>query len=470
MITRIELDGFKTFKDFEVELGPFEVIVGANGSGKSNLFDALRLLSALVRFPLDRAMQGTRGETDQLFTILPNKKLVDTMRLAVELLVEPRVTDNLGEEVELKCTRLRYELKLHHVKINKESDIERIRIEEETLKPILPENDSWSRKHGLSVEKGWLPKVPNGYTLPSAFIYTDQANGKKMLHLSRDGESGDHSSVAEKAETTMLSTVTTNGEFPHALAVRQEMRDWRFLQLNVEELRASRFVRSRLFNSTESMDLVSTLSRLDPHILKDVSRDLVNLVPGMLKVEVIKRERLSNEREILVTTEDGRTFSWQMLSDGTLRLLALATLRNDPKHRGLLAFEEPENGVHPAALGELAQLLRTLATDFSQSYKEGQPLQQLIVNTHSPWFISQPQIREVSEGILFAYIVTHIEQGQPSLRVTRITPVKNRQELKNKTNNNGSQQYFYTLTQVKKYLNTDNIIEAQIILDKGIAK
>jgi AAA15 family ATPase/GTPase len=65
MITRIELDGFKTFKDFEVELGLFEVIVGANGSGKSNVFDALRLLSALIRLPLelDDVRQGMRGET-----------------------------------------------------------------------------------------------------------------------------------------------------------------------------------------------------------------------------------------------------------------------------------------------------------------------------------------------------------------------------------------------------------------------
>jgi predicted ATPase len=33
MITQIERDGFKTFKDFKVELAPFQVIVGPNGSG-----------------------------------------------------------------------------------------------------------------------------------------------------------------------------------------------------------------------------------------------------------------------------------------------------------------------------------------------------------------------------------------------------------------------------------------------------
>lgn len=62
MITQIEIDGFKTFKDFKVELAPFQVIVGPNGSGKSNLFDALRLLSHLAETDLLSAFQGLRGD------------------------------------------------------------------------------------------------------------------------------------------------------------------------------------------------------------------------------------------------------------------------------------------------------------------------------------------------------------------------------------------------------------------------
>ena len=48
MITRIEIDGFKSFQDFKVDLSPFQVIVRANGVGKSNLFDALHVLSHLA--------------------------------------------------------------------------------------------------------------------------------------------------------------------------------------------------------------------------------------------------------------------------------------------------------------------------------------------------------------------------------------------------------------------------------------
>ncbi len=88
MITQIELDGFKTFKDFKVELAPFQVIVGPNGAGKSNLFDALQLLSQLAEVDVQTTFQELRGEAGELFTKLPNGQTADRMRIAVDLLVD----------------------------------------------------------------------------------------------------------------------------------------------------------------------------------------------------------------------------------------------------------------------------------------------------------------------------------------------------------------------------------------------
>ena len=62
MITRIEIDGFKSFRDFAVELKPFQVFIGPNGAGKSNLFDAIVLLSNLSSsFSLSDAFDKNRG-------------------------------------------------------------------------------------------------------------------------------------------------------------------------------------------------------------------------------------------------------------------------------------------------------------------------------------------------------------------------------------------------------------------------
>ncbi len=48
MIERVKAQGYKSLKDVEVELQPLTVIFGPNAAGKSNLFDALALLSEPV--------------------------------------------------------------------------------------------------------------------------------------------------------------------------------------------------------------------------------------------------------------------------------------------------------------------------------------------------------------------------------------------------------------------------------------
>jgi AAA15 family ATPase/GTPase len=52
MLTRIRLQGFKSFEDAEVRFGPFTCIAGPKGVGKSNLFDAIQFLRDLTEFPI----------------------------------------------------------------------------------------------------------------------------------------------------------------------------------------------------------------------------------------------------------------------------------------------------------------------------------------------------------------------------------------------------------------------------------
>jgi predicted ATPase len=79
-----------------------------------------------------------------------------------------------------------------------------------------------------------------------------------------------------------------------------------------------------------------------------------------------------------VEMADGLRFSSRVISDGTLRLLALITLLNDPDREGLLCFEEPENGIHEGRIPALVDLIRSSTADFEHDYF------QVVVNTHSP--------------------------------------------------------------------------------------
>ncbi|NJL04774.1 MAG: AAA family ATPase [Chloroflexaceae bacterium] len=425
MLTRIEIDGFKTFQKFSLDLGPFHVIVGVNGTGKSNLFDALQLLSRLVDADLLTAFQAMRGEAGELFRVLPDGTRSDTITLAVELFINRRIRDQWGDEVELKYTRLRYEVAIQRRQDSR--GLERLYVTHESLRLLARSEDPWINQYLGKERTTWLPKLSGGRgpfisTVPTSDADEGATNNVEIA-LHQDGRGGKQSSIAERLERTVLSGVSRT-DFPHALAVREALRSLMFLQLNPEVIRQPSSMLDKDRIASDGRYIASTLARLkreDEGILTDISRDLANFVPGIMQIDV-REDRARDEYLVYARTEDNNEFSSRVLSDGTLRLLALTVLKHDPAYHGVLCFEEPENGVHPSRLKRTAALLRELTTDFSDPEQVDQPLRQLLVNTHSPVFAAQPDVRD---GLMFAEMVQHVEphQNTPPARVTRITPI-----------------------------------------------
>lgn len=463
MITRLELDGFKTFQHFRLELAPFQVIVGSNGVGKSNLFDALRLLAQLADADLRSAFQALRGEAGELFTTLPDGSPGHEMHLAVELLVESQVRDSWGAQADLKHTRLRYDLEI--VRRADEQGLDRLYVTHESLVPIRRRDDSWFNRH-VRKQDAWRTPLKAGRGTP--FISTQVDGGTATINLHQDGHGGRKASVAEKIERTILSGVT-NTEFPHAFAAREEMRSWGLLHLNPEVLRQPSSMLAPPFVGLDGSNLPTALARmqvLDQYILSDISRDLANVVPGILQVK-LESDPVRSRYIIWAKTQDGRAFSSRVLSDGTLRLLALITLKNDPQHHGVLCFEEPENGVHPFRLKSMVHLLRALATDFADPEQADEPLRQLLVNTHSPVLASQ---KGVLSGLLFAHMTTRVQPGMdPPMRVTQIVPVNPSRQIKMDLDI-GDEQEAYTLGQVMSYLHSADPREALASLQRSVAE
>lgn len=112
MLTRIEVDGFKTFEGFGLEVGPFVVVLGPNASGKSNLFDAVRLLSHLAGTDHRTAVKGLRGEPHELFRRQTDGSPGTRMTFAVEVLLDPEVRDPWGATVQIAHSRVRYEVEI----------------------------------------------------------------------------------------------------------------------------------------------------------------------------------------------------------------------------------------------------------------------------------------------------------------------------------------------------------------------
>jgi predicted ATPase len=94
MITRLEIDGFKSFADFAIDLTPFHVIIGTNASGKSNLCDALEFFRQvwIARDPY-AGVRAVRGSDVGLFRQRGDGTRADTMRIVVWLTVRAREQD-----------------------------------------------------------------------------------------------------------------------------------------------------------------------------------------------------------------------------------------------------------------------------------------------------------------------------------------------------------------------------------------
>ncbi len=422
MITYLEINGFKTFQNFKIELAPFTVIAGTNGSGKSNLFDGLRLLSRISEIDLKTAFNEQRGDSSELFTLYSDGTSANHMTFTVEMLVDKKIRDSWGGEADLKYTRLRYELEIERRKDDRK--IERLYVLREQLKTIKVDDDKWEKKFITDYQDHWRPKVKTGKRgIP--YISTESDGNSNRIQLHQDGKGGLKQSPAGIIEQTILSSVNSV-EFPHALAAKQEMKNWHFLQLNPEELRKPSPRLAKDIISEDGSNLAAALFRIkadDILALKGISRELTNLLPSFVSVEV-DEDTARDQYVVKLKTEDKRVFSSKVLSEGTLRLLALCTLKYDNKYNGVLNFEEPENGVHPFRLEFVVKLLKELTTDFTQEESTNLPLRQVITNTHSPKFIGEIFKNKISARVLFASMVNSITSSKnEKIRITKMLPV-----------------------------------------------
>jgi predicted ATPase len=425
MITKLEISGFKSFSNFSVDLAPFVVVAGLNGAGKSNFFEALQLLSDLAKMPLRQAFsQQQRGDVIELFTQYPDGEIATQMDFAVEMLVDTSVSDSWGGRAVVEFTRMRYELK-----IERKPDprgIEGLFIQHESLSTIPRAIDQWydayvgnentARRHPVNAAAYF-------------FINTRSKKDKTQvqLFLTIGGVTPFVSADLSNMESTMLS-VAERINTRNALAARNALRNCLVLQLDPAALSApSDVYKSEKKITANGKDLSATLYRIknqDPRIFKDISLELTSLIPSILEIEVAVSP-VENKYVLSLKTDDGRSFSSKVFSEGTLRLLALLTLKHDPMQRGVLCFEEPENGVNPMRLVQLCGLLRDMSTNFQADPQVEFPLQQVLINTHSPVLVGEVCRMEGFEKwgmLLFARQVTRISEGK-KWKHTVISPV-----------------------------------------------
>ena len=427
MLTRLKVTGFKNLVDVDIRFGPFTCVAGSNGVGKSNLFDAIAFLSALAGSTFVDAARSIRGgktlDVASLFHRV-GAHHDEIMTLMAEMIIPRSGAGDFGQEVRSATTFLRYSLELA------------LRGPEEslTLGPIELRKESLTHINISDAPKNLLFRHSAGWRLSALtgrrgvpFISTVESsedpairNVSIQLHQDQGGRGGGRPTPFPAAllVKTVLSSVNAV-ENQTAVLVRQEMRSWRQLQLEPTALREPDAYNSTSRLGSDGSHLAATLHRLvhngaNRSELSDLStvstrvaNRLADLLDDVREVGVEddpKRELYT----LFAAGKDGTRHSARALSDGTLRFLALSIIELDPNAQGVLCLEEPENGIHPARIPAMLQLLQDIAFDADEPIGTDNPLRQVIINTHSPAVVS-----EVDDGsLVFAKLGQEIKDGK----------------------------------------------------------
>ena len=404
MLTRLKVSGFKNLIDVDVPFGPFTCVAGANGTGKSNLFDAIRFLSALADRTLVDAAQSVRseeGRTSDARNLFHRTGDTDAteMSLEAEMIISEAGVDDLGQQAKATTTLLRYRVVLAYRVDDNLPSLGSLELVEERLEHL--KLGDWGKHLKFADHRmDWRDSVLKGMRRVP-FISTRIQGGDRVIKVHQDGGTGVRAQtiLSKTLPRTVLSTINT-AENPTALLARREMQSWRLLQLEPSSLREPDEFTTPPGLGSDGSHLPATLYGLarsqknsnptsqGQEIYAQVAAWLSELIDDVAAVRIDRDE----QRELLtleVTDQSGTVYPARSLSDGALRFLALSVLESDPKATGLICMEEPENSIHPSRIPLILGLLQNIATDVTVPVGPENPLCQVIISTHSASVIQE---------------------------------------------------------------------------------
>ncbi len=339
LIERLQVRGLLSFgpDGVDLPLEPLNVIIGPNGSGKSNLLKVLALLRAAPRnlstvFKTSGDMAGWFWQPSEYIRKATINATVASGLKSVS------IKHSLG----LSCDEDR--LSVHHERIDRTTD--------SSSSLVVQTNGSGQIFLGSSQTPLY------GFHMPP---------GRSMLSLYTDLFDLDHTPFANYIEDELA--------FQRLIICYHQMHlhaDWTFGDDSpVRETQSTGSWGHWLFKHGEN--LANVISNFSPSDRDKLSYYMTRFYDGIAGVSTpVNAGRVA----LMVEESGGRLIPAARLSDGTLRYLSLLTALLDPELPSLIAIEEPELGLHPDVIYDLAELLVEASTRT-----------QVIVTTHSPTLI-----------------------------------------------------------------------------------
>ncbi len=371
----MKVTGYKSLRDVEIHFEPLSIIFGPNAAGKSNILDALNLISRIVTkrtlkdafeqhrgLPLESFYYGEKGyeklleqETAEAHIEVDVELSESTINSVEKLIAEKRKGISTEERPQRRVTEkfLRYSLT---IQILPESGY--LRVIDESLRALRNDGKEKARK---------------------PFVEKELSFGKKRLHLRMEGQA--HPIYYDLGlDHSIMSVSLYEPHYPHIAAFRQEISTWRFYYFEPRILMREDVPAAEIEAIGPRGDnLAAFLNAIrvnDGKQMESFTLSLKYLLPSIEHVDIDRtKEGLLSLRVI----ENGLSYSSRVISEGTLRILGLLAAFHPASPTTVIGYEEPENGVHPTRLKLIADLFKNTQEMYNK---------QIVVNTHSPIFPS----------------------------------------------------------------------------------
>lgn len=389
-IEKLRVTNFKSFNDLEIELGQFNVLVGANASGKSNFVQIFRFLRDIKRDGIRNALGLQEG-----VEYVQNIKIGEARNLAFELNSRPEGAFRfpIGGEGKKRVIRAwvhtaTYQFAIHFGK-KTEEEFE-IALDKITLRCSFSEITE-SNEEGRELGAGeFMRAVINGEIKDTVII-----GGKALI---TDGIIDPFPYALQRLIPGVLQLEETALYPPVASLLFPERKQVDSIEVSLGRLRelpiaiydfdpklaklGVRAARKELEGNGSNLALVLK-GILDD---KDGRRELTNLMRDLLPFAADLKVERSFDQSLsfkLRETYSQNYLPASLLSDGTINITALIVALFF-EEKPFIIIEEPERNIHPSLISRVVNLL-----------KEASERKQILITTHSPEIVKYVDVEDL---------------------------------------------------------------------------